>query len=105
MKQKAQWLSQVWRASNRAEWTSTPMGSPAAFSMATVRTRPPRSISSSTAGPSVSRRHRIRSRGGSPSTATTSSPTANPARDAGDAGATATIRGRDMAYRLRGKPR
>ena len=70
MKQKAQWLSQVWRASKRAECTSTPerlAGAP--WRTSTVRSSPPRSTSRLRSGPSVSTRQRIRSRAGSPSTA------------------------------------
>src|SRR5437763_922584 len=42
------------------------------------------------------------SRGDSPLRRTSSSPTSNPARDAGDPGATATTRGADIEPRLRG---
>ena len=35
MKQNSQWLSQVRTWSNRAEWTSTPSGSPAALATST----------------------------------------------------------------------
>src|SRR6266513_2567978 len=47
MKQNSQWLSHVRTWSNRALSTSTPSGSPAALSMVTVCSMPPRPSSSS----------------------------------------------------------
>ena len=102
MKQNSQWLSHVRSWSNSAEWTSMPSGSPAAFSTSTCRSSPPRRTSSDSSGSSVSQVQRMMSRGASPSTATTSSPTSIPARAAGEPGATERTRGADMVRQAYG---
>src|SRR5262245_34539679 len=102
MKQNSQWLSQVRTLSNSAEWTSTPSGSPAALPISTSDSSPPRRTSSARSASSTSERHSSRSRGTSPLIETISSPSANPARAAGDAGATATTRGADIGVTVYG---
>ncbi len=94
MKQNSQWLSHVRTWSNSADCTSTPSGSPARLvDLDRSCSRPPRSRSSTGSGSSTRKRHSMMSRGTWPSMASTSSPTATPARAAGDPGATATTRG------------
>ena len=98
MKQNSQWLSQVRTWSKSALATSAPSGSPAGFSTVTVSSRPPRRRSISTSGSSarpappedvprhlaVEPQHLVAGLD-------------RPARSAGDAGATATTRGRLIA--------
>ena len=96
MKQNSQWLSQVRTASNNAECTSAPSGSPAALGTTRSKSSPPRRSSRHRSASSTSNRHWITSRGRSPSIVRISSPGCNPARAAGDADATATTVGTDM---------
>src|SRR5947209_5351604 len=104
MKQNSQWLSHVRTRSNTDECTSAPSVSPARLSTTTVRSSPPRRTSSSTSASSTRNRHSRTSRGTRPPTATTSSPGASPARSAGEPGATARTRGRDIGSRVYGGP-
>ena len=79
--------------SNSAECTSAPSATPAALATVTLRSRPPRRISSSGSASSASSCHSITSRGTRPARERISSPGCSPARAAGDPGATAPMRG------------
>src|SRR5580692_2266390 len=90
MKQKAQWLSQVRMRSKTAEETSTPSGSPSSLSTRTTRARgaPERRTRTLRSPASLRRWKSMTSRGSWPLRLKSSSPTANPARAAGDAAVT-----------------
>src|SRR5580658_8651124 len=102
MKQKAQWLSQVRMRSKTADETSTPKGSPGSLSMRTRRGRaaPARLTMTLRSSASVNCWKSMTSRGSCPLSESSSSPTARPARAAGDASVTEVTVGADMGHRL-----
>src|ERR1700691_4497983 len=102
MKQNAQWLSQVRMRSNTAEDTSTPKGSPGILAILTSlgRAEPARLTITLRSSASVSCWKSMTSRGSCPLRESSSSPTARPARAAGDASVTEVTVGADMGHRL-----
>ena len=97
MKQNSQWLSHVRTRSNTADCTSTPRVSPARLATLDreLDTAPDHvELDIGLVGRQPPLDH---VRGASPSTRTTSSPGCNPARAAGEPGATETISGNEGA--------
>ena len=93
MKQNSQWLSQVWMRSNTALVTVAPNGSPGILWISMSIDIPPLSTTRPSSGSSTRRCHSMMSRGATPFTLSTASPTVSPALSAQEPASTAATIG------------